>query len=390
MIEILLSYLAYNIIVGIVLAIIHLVKTNGKMKPLDIAWLTLFPAVGLGKWIYTKSIESGQPTQFPEKWFIYNYMIKVNWGYLAIIAAAPLFFMVLMFFGVAVGGIIDFGSNNLDSFSGIGSLLEAGILMLLLFGSIIMVFLLAIPYLILIHIPKTQMRAIERQQLFAQHESRVESAQKPIQPILKPISLLSDIHIYVLSLVSEFKTIPSARKKELEAVSTYIKDKIAKGETVNLIFICTHNSRRSQFGQIWAATAAAFYGVRNLHTFSGGTEETAFNKRAVDAIKRAGFKVEGTVGTNPRYSVRFSDETGALDCFSKTFDHSANPQKGFGAIMTCSDADENCPIVLGAEFRARITYEDPKISDLTESETSTYDERCKQIATEMLYLFSKV
>ena len=390
MIEILLSYLAYNIIVGIILLIVQLVKTNGNMKPLSIAWLTLFPAVGLGKWIYTKSIESGQPTQFPEKWFIYNYMIKVNWGYLAIIAAAPLFFMVLMFFGVAVGGIIDFGSNNLDSFSGIGSLLEAGIVMLLLFGSIIMVFLLAIPYLILIHVPKTQMRTIERQQLFAQAKSRVESAPKPTQPTLKPISLLRDIHIYVLSLVSEFKAIPSDRKKELQGVSTYIKDKVAKGETVNLIFICTHNSRRSQFGQIWAATAAAFYGVRNVQMFSGGTEETAFNKRAVDAIKRAGFKVEGTVGTNPRYSVRFSDETGALDCFSKTFDHSANPQKGFAAIMTCSDADENCPIVLGAEFRARITYEDPKISDLTESESSTYDERCKQIATEMLYLFSKV
>ncbi|MBP9150929.1 MAG: protein-tyrosine-phosphatase [Flavobacteriales bacterium] len=202
--------------------------------------------------------------------------------------------------------------------------------------------------------------------------------------------MLRDIHIYVLSLVSEFKTIPSARRKELEEVATYIKDKIAKGETVNLIFICTHNSRRSQFGQVWAATAAAYYGVRNVNIFSGGTEETAFNKRAVDAIKRVGFKVDGTVSTNPRYSVRFSDETGALDCFSKTFDHAANPQKGFAAIMTCSDADENCPIILGAEYRARITYEDPKISDLTESEIATYDERCAQIATEMLYLFSKV
>jgi|GEM_PF-89381 len=390
MTEILLSYLAYNIIVGIVLAIVHLVKTNGNMKPLRIAWLILFPAVGLGKWIYARSTEAGHSTLFPEKWFIYNYMIKVNWGYLAIIAAAPVFFMVLMFFGVAVGGIFEMSSNNFDSYSGIGALLEAGIVMLLLFGSIIMVFLLAIPYLILIHLPKTQMRTIERQQLFAQQKSQMESSPKPAQPSLKPISLLRDIHIYVLTLVSAFKTIPSSRRKELEEVSNYINGKIAEGETVNLIFICTHNSRRSQFGQIWAATAAAFYGVRNVNTFSGGTEETNFSKKAVDAIKRAGFKVDGTVGTNPRYSVRFSDETGALDCFSKTFDHSANPQKGFAAIMTCSDADENCPIILGAEYRTTLTYEDPRISDLTESETATYDERCAQIATEMLYLFSKV
>jgi arsenate reductase len=390
MTEILLSYLAYNIIVGIVLAIIHLVRTNGKMQPQNIAWLILFPAVGLGKWIYARDSESGETILFPEKWFIYNYMIKVNWGYLAIIAVAPVLFMALMFFGVAVGGVFDMSSTNFDSYSGIGALLEAGLVMLLLFGSIIMVFLLAIPYLILIHLPKTQMRMIERQHLFAQQKNQMKSIPKPTQPSQKPISLLRDIHIYVLSLLSEFKTIPSARRKELEEVSTYIKNKLAKGETVNLIFICTHNSRRSQFGQVWAATAAAHYGVRNVNTFSGGTEETAFNKRAVDAIKRVGFKVDGTVGTNPRYSVRFSDEVGSLDCFSKTFDHSANPQKGFAAIMTCSDADENCPIVFGAEFRARITYEDPKISDLTEAETATYDERCAQIATEMLYLFSKV
>jgi arsenate reductase len=58
--------------------------------------------------------------------------------------------------------------------------------------------------------------------------------------------------------------------------------------------------------------------------------------------------------------------------------------------MTCSDADKNCPIILGSEFRTKITYEDPKVSDRTELETTMYDERCKQIANEMLYLFSKV
>ena len=159
---------------------------------------------------------------------------------------------------------------------------------------------------------------------------------------------------------------------------------------VNLTFICTHNSRRNQFGQIWAAVAAAHFGIRNIQTFSGGTEETAFNKRAVQAVLRTGMTATGTVGTNPRYSVRFSDELGALDCYSKTFDNPVNPQKGFAAIMTCSDADENCPVVLGATYRARVTYEDPKISDNTALESATYDERCQQIATEMLYLFSKV
>ena len=360
------------------------------MKPLNIALLLVFPAVGLGKWIYSRTIEANKPTMFPENWFMWKYMIKVNWGYFGLITILPFIFLILMFFGVAVGGLFNLNSSNMDAFSGMAGLLEAGIVMLLLFGSITAVFLLLIPYLLLIQLPKSQMRSIERQQLYAQQKAQMSPTPKPTPRVDKPISLLQDIHIYVLSCVREFKPIPSERKKELEEVASYIKQKLERGEAINITFICTHNSRRSQFGQIWAAVAAGFYGIKNVHTYSGGTEETAFSKRAVDAIRRAGFVIDGTVGTNPRYSVRFSEETGALDCFSKKFNHSANPQKGFAAIMTCSDADENCPIVIGSEFRARITYEDPKIADRTELETATYDERCKQVATEMLYLFSKV
>jgi len=58
--------------------------------------------------------------------------------------------------------------------------------------------------------------------------------------------------------------------------------------------------------------------------------------------------------------------------------------------MTCSDADEACPFVAGAELRVPIRYDDPKAADGTPAETSAYDERCLQIATEMLYLFSRV
>lgn len=77
-------------------------------------------------------------------------------------------------------------------------------------------------------------------------------------------------------------------------------------------------------------------------------------------------------------------------CFSKTFDDPANPDKNFAAIMTCSDADENCPLVPGTSFRKAVTYRDPKESDGTDHEMETYDERCRQIATEMFYMMSRV
>jgi len=58
--------------------------------------------------------------------------------------------------------------------------------------------------------------------------------------------------------------------------------------------------------------------------------------------------------------------------------------------MTCSDADEACPVVTGASSRFSITYEDPKDHDGTPEEEDKYNERSRQIAREMFYLFSQV
>ncbi len=58
--------------------------------------------------------------------------------------------------------------------------------------------------------------------------------------------------------------------------------------------------------------------------------------------------------------------------------------------MTCSDADENCPIIHGADFRVSLPYIDSKAMDNTPGETKAYDERCQQIATEMIYLMGRV
>lgn len=140
--------------------------------------------------------------------------------------------------------------------------------------------------------------------------------------------------------------------------------------------------------QLWAATAAAHFGVEPVCTYSGGTEATAFNPRAVAALKRAGFEIQNPGGDNPRYRVTYAAGGPVLECFSKTYDDALNPSDGFAAIMTCSEADEACPVVHGAALRSRLRYEDPKVADGTPGEAAVYDERCLQIAGEMLYLFS--
>lgn len=195
---------------------------------------------------------------------------------------------------------------------------------------------------------------------------------------------------YISELESRFDSIPTERKRYLQEVAEYAHSKKESGETTKLNFICTHNSRRSHLAQICTQTAANYYEIEDIETYSGGTEATAFNPRAVDAVERAGFEVKNPGGENPRYKVSFSNDLKPMICFSKKFDDDFNPDKNFAAIMTCSDADENCPFVPGAEFRKPITYTDPKEADGTDREAEVYNERCRQIAKEMLYMMNLV
>ena len=168
--------------------------------------------------------------------------------------------------------------------------------------------------------------------------------------------------------------IPENRKVILDKFKDYIQNKLEIGETPRLNFICTHNSRRSQFSQIWAQTAAAFFAI-DVECFSGGVELTAFNERAVASILRCGFKVEKEGEINPKYSVYYDTKSKPIVAFSKLFDDTPSP---FAAVMTCAHADENCPFIPAAECRIPVRYDDPKAFDDTALEAEKYDEASKQ------------
>jgi arsenate reductase len=204
-------------------------------------------------------------------------------------------------------------------------------------------------------------------------------------------SLYPAVRSYIEQRVAEFGEIPADRRRDLERVAAYVSAQRDAGRPAQLTFVCTHNSRRSHMGMIWFATAAAHYGLDHVMTFSGGTETTAFNPRAVAAIERAGLIVERTnEAANPIYHVRFADDAPPLTCFSKVYDQAPNPRAGYAAVMVCDSADKACPNVPGADRRLAVKYVDPKVSDGTKLEAATYDERCAQIAREMLYAASRV
>lgn len=203
-------------------------------------------------------------------------------------------------------------------------------------------------------------------------------------------ALFKEVAASLVARAGEFDDIDLPRREKLDELSGFIRQQLAAHKTPRLLFVCTHNSRRSQMAQIWAAVAAEKYGL-TIATYSGGTEASAFNSRAVAAMERAGLRIEkSTDDSNAIYHVRFSAIRPALTCFSKRFDNPPNPREEFAAVMVCSDADRACPIVPGSSARIAIPYVDPKESDGTGREAAVYDERCAQIEREMLYVMSRV
>ncbi|RTY74734.1 low molecular weight phosphatase family protein [Flavobacterium sp. LS1R10] len=188
-----------------------------------------------------------------------------------------------------------------------------------------------------------------------------------------------------------FEDISVERKIILQPLIDFIQTKVAHQQEIRLNLICTHNSRRSHLAQVWAQTAAAYFNIKNVFCYSGGTEATALFPMVAQTLIQSGFKIKAiTAGNNPIYSIKYGENEPPIIGFSKTYDDDFNPKNEFAAIMTCSQADGGCPFIAGAEKRIPITFEDPKAFDNTPQQAEKYQERSLQIATEMFYVFSQI
>lgn len=194
-----------------------------------------------------------------------------------------------------------------------------------------------------------------------------------------------------LKLQLASNTVVVERAKVLNSIATYVSEKLLEKKTVNLMFVCTHNSRRSQLAQIWAHIAKREFNLHGIASFSAGTESTAFHPNAVAALTSQGIELKKrTEGKNPIYSL--IDQKGAieLEFWSKSIDDPTLPKSDLVAIMVCSDADQNCPFLPGSDQRFKLTYKDPKESDGREDSNEVYCDRSNQIALEMLYLMERI
>lgn len=191
-------------------------------------------------------------------------------------------------------------------------------------------------------------------------------------------------------LKSSFEVISEERKKVLQDLVRRIQQ--IKQDEVNLVFVCTHNSRRSHLAQLWWQVASEEHDFSFLKTYSAGTETTRIHPNTLKVLMKQGFSVESRFlqenlsEENPKVELSYFGNR-SVKCFSKTISDNSLPEQ-FIAIMTCGHAEVNCPFIPQAEFRFSLTYEDPKISDGTSQMEQTYLERSRQIGREAFYALS--
>ena len=110
-----------------------------------------------------------------------------------------------------------------------------------------------------------------------------------------------------------------------------------------MLFLCTHNSARSQMAEGLLRHLAG----DRFEVMSAGTEATRIRPLAIQAMEEIGIDVSG-------------QESKTLDQYlEEPFDY---------VITVCDDANEACPFFPGARNRLHWSFEDPSRAEGSEEE----------------------
>jgi arsenate reductase len=122
-----------------------------------------------------------------------------------------------------------------------------------------------------------------------------------------------------------------------------------------VLFLCTHNSARSQMAEGFLRTLAG----DRFEAGSAGTEKTAVNPLAIRVMAELGIDIGAQ--TSKRYE----------DVASPPWDY---------LITVCDDANERCPYVPGSVERLHWSFEDPsRATGGEEQRLAVFRRVCDQI-----------
>ncbi len=203
------------------------------------------------------------------------------------------------------------------------------------------------------------------------------------------MKLFSNIKLFCEQVINTVH-IPEDRRQNLSKLMIYMQYKICQRKPISLVYLCTHNSRRSHIGQVWAQILSKYFHINDVKTFSGGMQVTEVYQSTLKAFEQIGFKIKRESNKrNGKIKLYFSGND-YIELFSKTYNHPSNPSKNFAAIMTCNDIDQNCPIIQGYDLRLSTPYTDPKKHDDSSIELCKYVEKNIEIASEIAFVFKNL
>lgn len=167
------------------------------------------------------------------------------------------------------------------------------------------------------------------------------------------------------------------QKARLENIILEMNKFLSKCNTV--VFLCTHNSRRSQYCEVWAKYFSSIYNNK-IKIFSAGVVKTKVHKQIYKSLERVGIGVDKNLSINT--------ETISISPFSKTL--TEIEEEKFISIMTCSDSEKTCPVDNRSLINLKLFYKDPKIYDNSSKEAEEYDKTSFMIACEINFILKNI
>lgn len=208
------------------------------------------------------------------------------------------------------------------------------------------------------------------------------------QPQVGPNKLYPILFNYARDLYPYYGNIAFERKMVLEEIANYIIGARQLDKKARILFIETDHTARAALAQIWAVTAAFYYGIDNIDIYSGGIKPSEISRNVIIALEKAGFIVyKYTDDNNPMYEIKYSYNVPPILIKSIKYDDESNPDTNFGSILLCPNADVNLPVIRGNNFRTSLHYFDPTAYDGSADAIDLYIEKSREIATEMFYMF---
>jgi arsenate reductase len=116
---------------------------------------------------------------------------------------------------------------------------------------------------------------------------------------------------------------------------------------LNLMFLCTGNSCRSQMAEGWARVLGGQYGDDWLTVESAGIEAHGKNPRAITVMQEAGVDISGQESTRLTADML---------------------QRADLVVSVCGHADEHCPVLPAGTRKIHWPLDDPAKAQGTEDE----------------------